>query len=164
MLVALLMNPLAIVKLVPVTGQRAPLVPGGSVAEDTVVTPEPVVETQFGNVVQAPLTQVIFSGPPTLVNPALQVIGTNAPEMTLVVFTPSVGKVTVPALVILVMVVVDCKKAVRLLNGQRPVATQHHERAFVVESEHSFGTYIGKRASVTRLPCSDMSNGCRSLY
>lgn len=132
MFVALLMNPLAMVKLVLVTGQRAPLVPGGSVAEDIVVTPEPVVETQLGNVVHAPLTQVIFSGPPVLTNPALQAIGTNAPEMTLVVFTPSVGKLKFPALVILVMVGIDCKKAVRVLTGHRPVATQHRERAFVV--------------------------------
>ena len=125
MLVALLMNPLAMVKLVLVTGQRAPLVPGGSA-----VTPAPVVETQFGKVVQAPLVQVIFSGPPTLVSPALQAISTNAPEMTLVVFTPSVGKLELPPLLIVVMVVIDCKKAVRVFIGHRPVATQHDENMF----------------------------------
>lgn len=118
--VAFDMNPLAIVKVVDVTGQRPPLPPGCAVV--TTEPPPPPDETQFGNCVHAPLIQVIFKGPPTLVNPALHAIGTKAPDNTFVVLTPSVGKLKVPPLVILVIVDVDCKKAVNVLIGQRPVA------------------------------------------
>ena len=115
-------KPFATVNVVASYGQR-PLVAGAMVV---VGVPPPDPDIQFGNGVQAPATHEIFSGPPTFTNPLLQIIGTKAPDRTLVLSTPSVGRLYAPLRVMVTATDAFWMKANSGAVGHRPVAGEIH--------------------------------------
>jgi hypothetical protein len=115
-------KPFARLNVVASYGQRAPIV--GAMVVVGVPPPEP--DAQFGKGVQDPATHEIFSGPPTFTYPLLQIIGTKAPDTTLVLSSPSVGRLYAPFRVIVTATDAFWMKANRGAVGHRPVAEEIH--------------------------------------
>ena len=113
-------KPFARANVVLSYGQRAPVMGAMVVAG----VPPPETGTQFGNGVQDPATHEIFSGPPTFTKPLLQIIGTNAPETTLVLSIPSVGRLYAPLREIVTAMDAFWMKANRGAVGHLPVAEE----------------------------------------
>jgi hypothetical protein len=87
-----------------------------------VTAPPPETGTQFGNGVQEPPVHVMFNGPPTFTKPLLHVTGMNAPETTVVLSMPSVGKLYI-LLGVRVAAMVGFWRKVNTGNvGHRPVS------------------------------------------
>lgn len=83
-LFALEMNPLAMVRVVVINGQRAPVLPPVATVVVVVIEPPPLPdETQFGGVLHELVArQVILRLPPILVKPAAHAKTMNDPPKT----------------------------------------------------------------------------------